>query len=178
MVVTKKKTLISIILILIILSVTSITISVLLNMGFGMTAYSENSTVDLSTDVIVDNIIEEFDYTDISRIDSDRLSKYYDLDNALIAEATVYVSNNSDSGFEISCFKLNDDSDYAKLETIIKDHLNSTNSHLQKLNPKESQKLVNSRIEHCAPYVLVVVADNSNSVVTTFRNFVLGESKK
>lgn len=177
MTITKRKVIISVSLILLIVVVSVIIIAVLIHMGFGNLPESKKKAdTSISTDSIVDNIISELDYSGISRVSSDNISRYYDLDEDLISEATVYISDSADSCFEVSCFKLNEGADYSKIEAKIKSHINSQSTTLQKLNPKESQKLGDTRIEYCDPYVLVVVADNSESAVTSFKNLITGKS--
>ena len=176
MTMTKKKVVISVSLILSIVVIAIIVIAVLIHMGFGNPALSKEQTdVSISTDTIVDRIISELDYSGISRVSSDNISRYYDIDEELISEATVYISDNSDSCFEVSCFKLNDEADYSKVESKIKSHINSQSANLQRLNPKESKKLGDTKIEYCSPYVLVVVADNSGSAINSFRNLITGK---
>lgn len=176
MTISKRKVAISVSLILLIVSVAVIVIIVLINMGFGNLPKESNTDLSLSTDVVVDNIINDLDYSGVSQVNADNISKYYDLDEDLISEATIYISDSADSCFEISCFKLKDDEEYSKLESIIKKHLNSQTANLKKLNPKENQKLDDTKIEYCDPYVLVVVADNSNSAVASFKSIVTGKS--
>lgn len=177
MAITKKKVIISVSLILLIVAVAIIVISILINMGFGKPPVSTNQADgNISTDSIVDNIINELDYNGISRVSSDNISKYYDIDNSLISEATVYISTNADSCFEISCFKLNDETDYQEVETKIKKHINSQSTNFQRLNPKEGKKLEDTKIEYCTPYILVVVSDNSESAVTSFKNLITGRA--
>ncbi len=176
MTINKRKVIISVSLILSIISVAAIIIAFLIHMGFGKPLSNKEQTdVSISTDTIVDRIIGELDYSGISRVSSDNISKYYDIDEKLISEATVYISDSADSCFEVSCFKLNDENDYSKVESKIKNHINSQSANLQILNPKESKKLGNTKIEYCNPYILVVVADNSESAITSFRNFITGK---
>lgn len=177
MTITRKKVIVSVSLILLIVAVAVIVIAVLIHMGFGKLHIGKEKTdSSISTDSIVDTIINELDYSGISRVSSDNISRYYDLDEELISEATVYISDSADSCFEVSCFKLNTEDDYSKVESKIKSHINSQSSNLQRFNPKESQKLGDTRIEYCDPYVLVVVADNSESAVTSFKNLITGKS--
>ncbi len=176
MTITKKKVILSVSLIFLIVLVAVVVIAILINMGFGRLPKEKNTDINLSTDAVVDNIISDLNYSGISRVNSDNISKYYDLDYDLISEATVYISDSADSCFEISCFKLNDNEEYTKLEEVIRKHLNSQSISLQKLNPKESQKLDDTKIEYCDPYVLVVVSDNSESAVASFRNLITGKS--
>ncbi len=176
MTINKRKVIISVSLILSIIAVAAIIIAFLIHMGFGKPLSNKEQTdVSISTDTIVDRIIGELDYSGISRVSSDNISKYYDIDEKLISEATVYISDSADSCFEVSCFKLNDENDYSKVESKIKNHINSQSANLQILNPKESKKLGNTKIEYCNPYILVVVADNSESAITSFRNFITGK---
>lgn len=176
MTINKRKVIISVSLILSIIAVAAIIIAFLIHMGFGKPLSNKEQTdVSISTDTIVDRIIGELDYSGISRVSSDNISKYYDIDEKLISEATVCISDSADSCFEVSCFKLNDENDYSKVESKIKNHINSQSANLQILNPKESKKLGNTKIEYCNPYILVVVADNSESAITSFRNFITGK---
>ncbi len=176
MTINKRKVIISVSLILSIISVGAFFIAFLIHMGFvKRLSNKEQSDVSISTDTIVDRIIGELDYSGISRVSSDNISKYYDIDEKLISEATVYISDSADSCFEVSCFKLNDENDYSKVESKIKNHINSQSANLQILNPKESKKLGNTKIEYCNQYILVVVADNSESAITSFRNFITGK---
>lgn len=90
-------------------------------MGFGKPPSNREQTdMSISTDTIVDRIISELGYSGISRVSSDNIAKYYDIDKKLISEATVYISDSADSCFEVSCFKLNDEADYSKVEYKIK----------------------------------------------------------
>ena len=116
MTITKKKVVISVSLILSILVIAVIVIAVLIHMGFGKPPSNREQTdVSISTDTIVDRIISELGYSGISRVSSDNIAKYYDIDKKLISEATVYISDSADSCFEVSCFKLNDEADYSKV---------------------------------------------------------------
>lgn len=173
----KKKILISAVLLFVIIAVTVVAVIILLRMGFGMSSAENEFKADLSTDEVVVNIIDELDYSDLSQVSSSNISKYYDINDSLISDATVYVSNKADSCFEISCFRLKEGSDYDQVESAIKSHLNSNNANMQDLAPQESKKLSESKIEYCDPYVLVVVADNSSSAVTLFRSFVTVSSE-
>ena len=168
MTITKKKVVISLSLILFIVSVAVIVIVVLIGMGFGKLPKESNTDTNLSTDVVVDSIINDLNYSGISRVNSDNISKYYDLDDDLTSEATVYMSDSADSCFEISCFKLKDNKKYSELEASIKKHLNSQTPNLKKPG--------NSKIEYCDPYVLVVVSDNSESAVASFKSLVTKKS--
>lgn len=172
-----KKILISAVLVFVIIAVTAVTVAILLKMGYGMSSLEKDFKTDLSTDELVDSIISELNYTDISQVSSSNISKYYDINDDLISDATVYISNKSDSCFEISCFKLKENSVYPQVESAIKNHLSSRNANFQDLDPQESKKLSECKIEYCTPYVLVVVADNSSSAVASFRNFVTGKSE-
>lgn len=177
MTITKRKVVLSVSLILLIVAVSVIVIAVLIHMGFGNPATNKaKNSSSLSTDSIVDTIIDELDYSGISRVSSENISRYYDFDEDLVSEATVYISDSADLFLEISCFKLNTENEYSRVEAQIKSHINSKNSSLQRLNPKESKKLDNTRIEYCAPYLLVVVADNSESAVVSFKNLITGKS--
>ena len=176
MTITKKKVVISVSLILSILVIAVIVIAVLIHMGFGKPPSNREQTdVSISTDTIVDRIISELGYSGISRVSSDNIAKYYDIDKKLISEATVYISDSADSCFEVSCFKLNDEADYSKVEYKIKNHINSQSANLQRLNPKESKMLEDTKIEYCSPYVLVVVSDNNGSAINSFRNLITGK---
>lgn len=177
MTITRRKVILSVSLILLIISVSVIVIAVLIHMGFGNPSTGKEKTnSSISTDSIVGTIIDELDYSGISQVSSENISRYYDFDEDLVSEATVYISDSADLCLEVSCFKLNTKDDYSRLEAQIKSHINSQNSSLQRLNPKESKKLDDTRIEYCDPYVLVVVADNSESAVVSFKNLITGKS--
>lgn len=181
MTITKKKVVISVslilsILVIAVIVIAVIVIAVLIHMGFGKPPSNREQTdVSISTDTIVDRIISELGYSGISRVSSDNIAKYYDIDKKLISEATVYISDSADSCFEVSCFKLNDEADYSKVEYKIKNHINSQSANLQRLNPKESKMLEDTKIEYCSPYVLVVVSDNNGSAINSFRNLITGK---
>ncbi len=176
-IINKKKILISVVFLFAVISVTSVIVIILVRMGFGISPSKNESKKDFTTDEIVYTIIDKLDYTSLSKVSSDNISKYYDIDDILIADATVYISSKDESFSEISCFKLTDSSKYQQVETAIKNHLSFSNVNLQDFNPQESKKLNESKIEYCEPYVLVIVSDNSSSAAAIFKDLVTGKSE-
>ncbi len=176
-VINKRKILFSVIFLLAVISVTSVIVIILVRMGFGVSSPNNEPQKNFTTDELVYYIVDKLDDTSLSRVSPNNISKYYDIDESLISDATVYVSNKDESFSEISCFKLTNSDEYSKVEDAIKSHLSFSNANLKDFNPQESKKLNESKIEYCEPYVLVIVSDKSDSAAEIFNDLVTGKSE-
>lgn len=177
MAVQKRNVVLTVVLIALILLAALTSCYLLISMGWvGVNKNNENKA-DLTTKDIADTVISEMGYENVSAVNMNNIIKYYDIDDGVVADATVCVSEQADTYFEVSCFKLLDEDSYKDLETSINKHFDSLSANLHEINPKESEKLKNSKVEYSHPYVFVIVADGSDEAVSVFNNFVSKDPK-
>ncbi len=122
----------------------------------------------MSTRQIVDSIIEQMSYRDITLIDESQLLRHYDVDTDMIDEFTMYVSSNIESAFEIACFKLDTAESVGAMTTSITEHMNNKAAGYMELNPVQYNMIMSYQTAVIENYVFVVVSNDAEAAKQIF----------
>ncbi len=149
-----------------------ITSAVLIIISLNAQKRTGENNLKLSADEVVNGVTKKMNYTNLSSISKENIQRYYEIPQNTVTDYAMYVSGHSGTETEIACFVLEDSEHQSDLEEAIHDYLNEKTS-----NPQVSAQQVNSNVAVHFPYVLVVVAQDSESAVKAFET-VLNDSLK
>ena len=128
----------------------------------------KNSKSYLATNTIVSQVIKKMNYQNLSKISDENIPKYYNIPDGIITDSAVYISNRTDSGMEIACFRLSSEENAPTLSDAISEHISSKNSE----NKEGSGQLAKVKTDTVYPYVFVAVASDSEAAANAFRETV------
>ena len=161
----KRNLILTAVSLIVILSVSAVLIILSLNMQ----RKAEANDIRLSADDVVTGITKKMNYTNLSAISN--IERYYEIPKDTVSDYAMYISGKSGVETEIACFVLKDSDSQSVLDKAISEYLNEKNPSSQ-----ASAQLINSSVATHYPYVLVVVAQDSESAVKAFET-VLNESR-
>lgn len=122
----------------------------------------------MSTRQIIDGIIEQMNYRDITLIDESQLLRHYDVDTDMIDEFTMYVSSNIESAFEIACFKLTSADNVNAMTASIAEHMNNRAAGFMGLNPVQYNMIMSYQTAVIENYVFVAVSSDAEAAKQIF----------
>ncbi len=128
----------------------------------------KNARSYLATNTIVSQVIKKMNYQNLSKISDENISKYYNIPNGIITDSSVYISNRTDSGMELACFRLSSEDCAPILSDSISEHISSKNNE----NKEGSGQLAKFKTDTVYPYVFVAVASDSEAAANAFRETV------
>lgn len=123
---------------------------------------------NLSSNYIVTSVMQKMNYKNLSEISPENISKYYEIPDGVVSEASMYVSSRSDSFTELACFKLTDKSQEDALVKSVSEYISSKNNSYNGINGKEYQNISNGKTAVSYPYVFVVISSDSDAAVSAF----------
>lgn len=124
-----------------------------------------------ATDEIVDEVIAQMNYKDLSKTAKDQISKHYVIPDGLVMDASVYLAQSPDSAVEISCFKIADPNYQPQLDKVVADHITTKLAGF-KDSPKEYNLLQKYTLAHNGQYTLVVVEENGAAAANVFKAYL------
>ena len=122
----------------------------------------------LTADKIVTSVSKKMNYNNLSPISI--IERYYEIPKGTVIDSAMYISGKSGTEVGIACFVRKDGDQQSALDCAVSDYLNEKNTSSQ-----TSVQLIHSNVATHYPYVLVVVAQDSESAVKAFET-VLNES--
>lgn len=140
--------------------------------GFYIFNRIKDNYVRYTPDQITDKIISDMKYTDLIKVDNSQISKHYDIPDGTISDCSVYMSKSSESASELACFLLTDQSNYAKLQTVVNNHFSTKAAGFKSLNPTQYDQLKDFLIVRSGRYVLVAVSNNTAADEKIFKSMV------
>lgn len=129
---------------------------------------SKNSNSYLAANTIISRVIKKMNYQNLTKISDENISKYYNIPDGTVTDSAMYLSNRTDSGMELACFRLADESRSSTLSDAISEHISSKNTE----NKEGSGQLAKVKIDTVYPYVFVAVASDSETAANTFKEIV------
>lgn len=124
-----------------------------------------------ATDEIVNVVITQMNYKDLSKTAKDQISKHYVIPEGLVMDASVYLAQSPDSAVEISCFKIADKNYQPQLDKVVADHITTKLTGF-KDSPKEYNLLQKYTLAHNGLYTLVVVEENGAAAANVFESYL------
>lgn len=159
----------------VLLAVIAIISAILIIISLYMQNSSKNQTIDYSAEYVAQTVIQKMNYQNLTQISSENISKYYDVPKGIVIDSAMYISNLSDSGTEVACFKLNDRSDNEDRETLSEIIADYTSSKISNYKDVNDHTLL-SKTDIVYPYVFVVISSDPNGAVTAFENVITNEN--
>ncbi|MFU0833852.1 MAG: DUF4358 domain-containing protein [Oscillospiraceae bacterium] len=138
------------------------TIAVLIG-AFFVLHHIRDNYVGYSPDQITEHIIDTLKLEDLVKVDSEQLSKHYDIPDGVVQASSVYMSKSSESASELACFLLTTSSKHDELTQVINDHINTKAAGFKSLNPIQYNALKNVLISQKGRYVLVAVGSDASA---------------
>ncbi len=148
------------------------TAAVLILISLSMQKKSVKSDLTLSTDQVVTGVIKKMNYTNLSPISTENISRYYEIPLNTVSDSAMYISGKSGTEVELVCFKLLNNEAQKPLARAINEYLE------EKVSTSQSTtQPINSKVATHFPYIFVVVAQDSETAVKAFET-VLSDSLK
>ena len=139
--------------------------------------FNKNKTKkDLSAGYIASSVVAKMNYQNLSEITADNISKYYEIPDGVIEDASMYVSSRPESCIEVACFKLTDGNKEDELMKSVSDYINSKMNTYKGVSDKEYQNISNNKTKTHYPYVIVVIASDSDVAISAFDSIVSSNS--
>lgn len=129
---------------------------------------SKDSASYLTANTIISRIIKKMNYQNLTKISDENISKYYNIPDGTVTDSAMYISNRTDSGMELACFRIYDESCLQTLSDAISEHLSSKNTY----NKEVSGQLSKVKTDTVYPYVFIAVASDSEAASNVFREIV------
>ncbi len=167
---SKKRNLILTIIVLgLILAVAAVLILITLNMQKKI----ETSDPTLTADQVVTGVIRKMNYTNLSPISAENISRYYEIPTDSISDSAMYISGKSGTEVEVTCFRLQSDTAREPLMHAVNEYLEDKG-----VSPQTAvSQVINAKVATHLPYIFVAVAQDSESAVKAFET-VLNDSLK
>ena len=160
----KKNIFLTVIIISIIIIITSVAVAVMLSRQNSQ----KNSNSYLTANTIISQVIKKMNYQNLSKISDENISKYYNIPDGIITDSAMYISNRTDSGMELACFRLSDEDNSQSLSDAISEHISSKNIE----NKEGSGQLAQFKTDTIYPYVFVAVASDSEAASNAFEEII------
>ena len=158
----------NIMLTVVILAVIALLTSVTVILVLAQQNIQKNSNSYLPTNTIVSRVIKKMNYQNLSKISDENISKYYNIPDGVIIDSSMYISNRTDSGMELACFRLSNEENAPALSDAISEHISSKNSE----NKEGSNQLAQFKTDTVYPYVFVAVASDSEAAANAFEEII------
>ena len=158
----------NIMLTVVILAVIALLTSVTVILVLAQQNIQKNSNSYLPTNTIVSRVIKKMNYQNLSKISDENISKYYNIPDGVITDSSMYISNRTDSGMELACFRLSNEENAPALSDAISERISSKNSE----NKEGSNQLAQFKTDTVYPYVFVAVASDSEAAANAFEEII------
>ena len=158
----------NIMLTVVILAVIALLTSVTVILVLAQQNIQKNSNSYLPTNTIVSRVIKKMNYQNLSKISDENISKYYNIPDGVIIDSSMYISNRTDSGMELACFRLSNEENAPALSDAISERISSKNSE----NKEGSNQLAQFKTDTVYPYVFVAVASDSEAAANAFEEII------
>lgn len=123
---------------------------------------------------ITKKVIAKMNYENIVELDSGNISGHFVIPEGSVTQSSICISSSADTALEVDCFKLTDESCEVKIKSAVSDHM-ATKSKGFKDSPEQSQMIKGYVCETYHGFTFVVVADNADVAVKTFKDIVDGK---
>ena len=160
----KQNIMLTVVILVVIALLTSVTVILVL----AQQNIQKNSNSYLPTNTIVSRVIKKMNYQNLSKISDENISKYYNIPDGVITDSSMYISNRTDSGMELACFRLSNEENAPALSDAISEHISSKNSE----NKEGSNQLAQFKTDTVYPYVFVAVASDSDAAANAFEEII------
>lgn len=170
----ERNVLLSIIIILII-AITAL-ILCMMTLSSSKLSVKDKTEKELSASYIASSVVTKMNYQNLSEITADNISKYYEIPDGVIEDASMYISSRPESCTEVACFKLTDENKEDELMKSISVYLNSKLNTYKNVSDKEYKNINNSKTKEHYPYVIVVIASDSDAAISAFDSIVTSNS--
>ncbi len=164
--VKKRNILLTIIVVVMIFAVSSVLVIITLNAQMR----SAKSNPTLSANDVATRVIRKMNYSNLTPISYENISRYYELPDNIVTDHAMYISGKSGTDIEITCFKLQKDENPQALIDAANAYLSDKTATAQ-----NSSQSINYKMAVHLPYVFVAVAQDSETAVNAFEN-VLSEN--
>ena len=163
----KKRIILTIILVSIIAIISAVLIAVIM-----INHESDSSgSAELSANEVLNKVIDKMNYQNLSPISSQNISNYYELPPDTISDCSMYISSKSESGIELTCFILADDSCEEKVRSTINHYLSTKDATYKELTDKPLKYKTTVEL----PYIFVAISDDCDNASVSFRNVITGK---
>lgn len=166
---SKKRNLV---LTIIVLGLIIATAAVLIVISLGMQKKTVKSGLTLTADQVVTGVIRKMNYSNLSPISAENISRYYEVPDHTVADLAMYISGKSGTEVEITCFRLQNDTEPAPLIQAVDDYLDDKG-----ILTQSTAQAINAKVATHLPYVFVAVAQDSETAAKAFET-VLNDSLK
>ncbi len=160
----KRNILLTVVTISVITLITAVIVGIMLSYQNNQ----KNSNSYLTANTIISRVIKKMNYQNLTKISDENIYKYYNIPKGTVTDSAMYISNRTDSGMELVCFRLADENSSQKLSDAISEHISSKNTE----NKEGSGQLAKVKTDTVYPYVFVAVASDSETAANTFKEIV------
>ena len=132
----------------------------------------EKAAPTLSADQVVIGVIKKMNYTNLTPISQENISRYYEIPKNAVSDYAMYISGKSGTDIELTCFKVvNEDGQWA-----LHDAVNLYLSEKSNTSRNVSQTFY-SKTDANFPYYFIAVAQDCDAAAKAFEA-VLNDSLK
>lgn len=158
----------NIILTAVILAVIAIVSSVIVVILLYIQNSDKNNKSYYTADYIASGVISKMNYQNLTEISVENIPKYYDIPQNMLTDSAMYISNQSDMGTEIACFKFKYEEDEEEIYKTISQYTGSKVSTYKSVNGEK----INAKTDISYPYVFVVISSDSDNAVNAFEDII------
>lgn len=170
----KKVTVTMVALVAVVIAAVSLSLFVMQRMADDNQHSTETSQQALTASEITKRVISKMDYKDLKELDSGNISAHFVVPGECVTQTSVYISDSTDSAFEIACFKLKNEKSFEELNKAIADHI-STKAKGFKDAPNELSLIENYVISNHDGFVFVAVSETASVAASVFADIVDGK---
>ena len=152
----------------VVLAFIALSTSVIVSIVLAQQNSQTNSKSYLTANTSVSQVIKKMNYQNLSKISDENISKYYNIPDGTVTDSAMYISNRTDSGMELACFRLSSEDNTPVLSDAISEHISSKNSE----NKEGSGQLAKFKTDTVYPYVFVAVATDSEAAANAFKEII------
>lgn len=156
-----------------VLSLIAVTAAVLVIIFLTMQNRSSQESSGLTADAVVTGVIKKMNYTNLTPISKENISRYYEIPENTVCDSAMYISGRSGSETELTCFKLNEGTNEKELMENINDYISSKNLKNPAISEtNSSQQNSQAAVQKHQPFIFVVVGPDCSNAVKTFDTIV------
>ncbi len=164
----------------IVLSVIFLAAAILIVISLSFQHKSPKETPNLSADAVVAGVVKKMNYTNLTPISKENISRYYEIPKDDVVDYAMSISGKSGTEIEITCFRFRDGASDQALMKAINEYLSEKTASSRSSSLSSSQNSTpagQSAVASQYPYVFVAVAPDCDTAVKSFRT-VLNDSLK
>mgnify|MGYP001167468363 FL=1 len=147
--------------------------AVILSLIFLLSSCANKKDVNVNPSDITSDIINTFsEDISMSELNSDRITKYYDIDMEKIESFSSYIEGSGGFADEVSVFKMKSEDDISAAKEAVESRIAQRKKDFDGYNSWELDKIEENCISVQGKYILFVISDNSQEAEKIFKDYL------